>query len=295
MLEYRASEEIPSGFTNIKFVREDRNGTKFYEAVEDCINCGGKGEIPYYYYHCQGVCFACNGSGIHNVKYKVYTDEHADKIEQNRAKRAEQKRQKAIAEAEERNKEYICSLGFNSDGIGYLTLGKTFTIKDELKALGGKWRNRSYWILPTDTDLCETIRLDSKDMIADVCYNNLGQLIDLDWTPMYDAIEKWETAQNEKTKFVGNVGDKIELKVKYVGHGAWFETQFGSMAHFNFEDEEGNIYDWCTSGFPHIGKHSDSQNLCDEGEFYSMKATIKNHNEYNGRKQTVITRPKFSE
>ena len=51
-----------------------------------------------------------------------------------------------------------------------------------------------------------------------------------------------------------------------------------------FEDVDGNVCIWRTTTT--IGG-GDDEDFCDE---FEIKATIKDHREYNGVKQTIITR-----
>lgn len=148
--------------TNKNLIRTDRNGTKYWNVIETCPRCGGRGDyilgtLNY------GVCFLCGGTGLHGYTYKEYTPEHEAKLEARRqAKAAKEAAEKAKYEEEhaeeiaakqaEENRrifEFRCAEnGCGKDGIGYVLTGKTYPVKDQIKKAGGKWIY-GVWICPT--------------------------------------------------------------------------------------------------------------------------------------------------
>lgn len=96
--------------------------------------------------------------------------------------------------------------------------------------------------------------------------------------------EKARAAAKEKSNFVGNVGEKIEFTADWRIAGG-YETQFGYITIYKFTDADGNIFVWKTStGFIDPDKF--------DGRKITIKGTIKDHNEYNDEKQTVLIRCK---
>lgn len=81
--------------------------------------------------------------------------------------------------------------------------------------------------------------------------------------------------------YIGNIGDKITVDVVCTG-SAGFETQYGYSFANTFCDDNGNIYVWITS----------TRSFEVNNNKFTIKGTIKNHKEYNGIKQTVLTRVK---
>jgi hypothetical protein len=59
------------------------------------------------------------------------------------------------------------------------------------------------------------------------------------------------------------------------------QGNYGTSYILGFEDEAGNSVVWFSS-----------VDIGDVGEVFTLKATIKGHDVYKGRKQTVITRAK---
>ena len=117
--------------------------------------------------------------------------------------------------------------------------------------------------------------------------------------------EEKRMAENAKVEYYGNVGDKFELTLTFEKMFG-FETQFGYQYIILFHDEENHLFKWSTSnGMYKInlkgvkGKEIDERAVFDGaykeyeiGHKYLIKGTIKNHEEYRGAKQTVITRCK---
>ena len=94
-------------------------------------------------------------------------------------------------------------------------------------------------------------------------------------------------AEKAKSQYVGNIGDRIEVKVTYIksaswiAHMGWLEN---TMYIHTFKDADGNCFIWKT------------QNFCsfECGDSLMLKGTVKNHSEYQDEKQTELTRCKMT-
>ncbi|KPK59034.1 MAG: hypothetical protein AMJ59_12740 [Gammaproteobacteria bacterium SG8_31] len=86
---------------------------------------------------------------------------------------------------------------------------------------------------------------------------------------------------------VGTVGERrdFDLTVRFVTD---FETQFGITNVFVMEDAEGNVVVYKGAGSLY---NADGQ-FAVKGDKISVKATVKEHGERDGVKQTIIARPK---
>lgn len=89
------------------------------------------------------------------------------------------------------------------------------------------------------------------------------------------------------TEYIGNVGDKVELELKYVSCRV-YDGHYGATFYHNFQDDNGNIVIWKSSG-------SKCDTLCEEdiNTTINIKGTIKEHSEFNHNKQTYLTRCKI--
>lgn len=122
-----------------------------------------------------------------------------------------------------------------------------------------------------------------------VSYSNLGLLASA--IPYYNRyVEKCEEENRRKkamqkeaenSEWLGNVGDRLkDIKISGVKVMWSGETQFGWQFLYKFVDENANVLIWST------GKE------LPEDEF-TLTGTIKELKEYNGIKETVLTRCKI--
>lgn len=256
-------------------VRTDKNGTKYWYD-ENCPKCGGRGYIYGYEYIEGGRCFKCGGTGYYGHSWKEYTPEYAAKLEERRIAREKKK-------APEKNAKFLRDNGFNEEGFTWIVLGNTFEIKEELKAAGAKFNNELLWHFDHEQSKYPTINVS----IEEVCRKNFVDLWIFNnvWDYVKDLLEA--NAPKTESQYIGNVGDKVDLKVTLTSIHTYETnyTYYGEL-HFiyKFSDENSNTIVWKTS----------NKNL-EEGKTYQIKGKIKEHNEYKGDKQTILTRCKISE
>lgn len=117
-------------------------------------------------------------------------------------------------------------------------------------------------------------------------FRNLGIICSLFPTFNKDlelqAKKKAEEENKKVSQHVGKVGERIEIKVKGAVVVTGWQTQWGYTCIYKIIDEDGNVFTWKTqSDIP--------------AECKTIKATVKEHKEYNGEKQTEVTRCKCTE
>jgi hypothetical protein len=98
----------------------------------------------------------------------------------------------------------------------------------------------------------------------------------------YNRAHDREMAQKREatiSEFVGATKDRMELTLT-LARVNYFETQYGSMAILKFYDASGNVIVWKTGSDPRI----------EIGTTIKAKATIGEHKEYKGVKQTEVKR-----
>lgn len=166
-------------------------------------------------------------------------------------------------------------------------IGKTYPIKQKLKELGALYSKGLSWHIPYNE-------------------NNLNQIkklnlefVKIKWEEMLDesGIILSEDAQKEKffkeeeppvstsSEFVGEIGQKITVKVKLVKK-KYFRSKYGTLVNsYIFLDQKDNVFVWFTTTKPELL----------EGNMYILTGTIKNHIEYNGSKENVLVRCKLME
>lgn len=104
-----------------------------------------------------------------------------------------------------------------------------------------------------------------------------------------------ELQQKSKSQHYGEIGQKIEIELT-LKKCLSFENSYNGYSSeisyiYLFEDEEGNIYKWSTGKFLERVENDNCIPI-NANESLKIKGTIKDHTNYNGENQTVITRCK---
>lgn len=94
--------------------------------------------------------------------------------------------------------------------------------------------------------------------------------------------EAAHAAEVAASGFVGQVGERLTLKAASAKLISSWETMYGTTFLYRFVDESGNVFVWKASG---------AYNVFDG---VTIKGTVKDHSEYQGVKQTVLTRCKIA-
>ena len=265
-----------TGELNRIYVRTDRNGTDYYDVVCKCAKCRGTGRLECFMHISNGICFDCDGAGVRHVEDKVYTPEYLEK----KRIRDEKKFLKQAAERlESENKKTFSRLGLNEEGIAYVVLGDTYEIRNELKTEGAKFNYFLGWHFAEEPKDRPFVKV-SIEQIAEK--NSLGFWVTGYVADIVDEL-KAEASKNPDevpSEYIGNEGDKIEIEL-VLDKVRGFNSMYGYTHIYCFK--AGNdVVVWKTQ------KGLDLE----EGGKVTVKATIKEHSEYDGVKQTVITRAK---
>lgn len=251
----------------MKPVKVDKNGTQYFEDWS-CPRCGGQGGS--HTWDSTGyTCYDCYGTGkaLKPRVTKVYTKEYQAKLDAKADAKLAKEYEEAILNAPKARVEWLAKSGFTPEGVTYVFVGDTFSRKDRIKELGGVYCPEIGWhakYAPSEFDTVETY-VDTVCTINDCgCYE-------------YKTITFSKPVP--ESHYLGEVGQKVELELTLI-RVFWITTQFGTLGIHKFEDADGNIVIWKTS--------------CDIGDFTTglLTGTIKEHSEYNGVKQTVLTRCK---
>jgi hypothetical protein len=90
-----------------------------------------------------------------------------------------------------------------------------------------------------------------------------------------------EKKEEKVSNWQGEVGKKIKVEVTFSGEFS-FESYYGVTFVKRFADKDGNIFVWFTT----------SSNGFEVDKTYTIQGTVKKHDAYNEKLQTVITRVK---
>lgn len=261
-----------------QYVRTDKNGTKIYHDYT-CPRCGGRGGSEAW--KATGwTCYECGGSGktMKPEVIKEYTPEYRAILDKRAAKRREKRMEKAQSEKAVKQAEWRREKGFVEDKIHVVGIANSFERKDEIKAAGGRYNEYTGWYFSEPHEEFKTVELTAEECLYE------DRWCKLDWIAAWRIREilKAKLPANP-SKHIGQVGSKIELEATFK-RTRWYDTRFGTTWIYTFEDAEGNCLVWKTSAS--IG--------AEEGDKVRIKGTVKDHDEYNGVKQTVLTRCKIA-
>lgn len=259
-----------------KLIRIDRNGTEYWGEAA-CPKCGGSGWIDCYYRVEGGRCFKCGGTGHYYHEWKVYTPEYRDKLEARRLAKA-----KKTAPA--RNQKLFNKWGLSPEGKAWIVTGDTYTIKDQLKAAGARF-NSLGWHFDHEVTDYPVHEISINDIGIETPDGSYMLLADGDLMNLTKKLREQYAPQTCESDFIGSIGDKLDLTVKYLGYSTYVThfTYYGEDHYvYKFEDQNGNLIIWDTG----------SPKQLDEGNTYQLKGSVKEHKKYKGNKQTVLTRCK---
>lgn len=260
-------------------IRTDKNGTKYYQDTV-CPKCHGRGYLDYYGHIEQGRCFKCGGDGYFVTKWKEYTPEYREILDQKRIKRL-------IKKAPEANARFLLYNGFDSEGNTWVVTGNTYSIKETLKEEGARFYGPIGWHFNHEVSNHDTVLVNVSEITET---SQIGEYYFKDGVDIKKVIrDKMPKEDIPSSEFIGQVKDKINIEVTYIDHRS-FETPSYTywkgndiINVYRFNDDNGNILIWKTQSYPEL----------EEGKRYLLSGMINQHQEYKGVKQTMLKRCKF--
>lgn len=168
------------------------------------------------------------------------------------------------------------ALGF---GDGYITIfkGDTYALKDWFKEQGAKYTKFWGWSFGTFAAMPEDIPagVDPIRLDWEVVGNEDGSL--KGESQVKAAVEDL-IYDESNSEYVGEIGEKIELDL-YIQKAIQFDGYYGTSTMHIMEDDSENIFVWTTTA-----------KVLQDGCWYHVKGTIKDHKTYRHVKQTILTR-----
>ena len=236
--------------------------------------------VPHPMYN--GICLKCNGKGYIEKNVRLYTKDEYDRMtrinEANRIKREAEKEERIKKEYDKKQKKWLEEEGFNEDKKTYVVCGDSYSIKEELKEAGFKYSPILKWHKSTP-DNYNCIEVKADEVLTFTAFGTGSYNKDAK-----EIVEKKIIATNppSNSEWVAEEKDKIEIPVT-VKSIYGYEGKFGYSKIYTFLYNDKDIIKWFTSTSPNINVEDN----------VIMTTTVKEHSEYNGEKQTIITRPKF--
>lgn len=116
------------------------------------------------------------------------------------------------------------------------------------------------------------------------------------FNPRYTVVEisTWckEVPDTSNSTWQHNVTDRVDLDLMLINVSS-FETYYGDKYVYTFSDQNNNVYVWFTSKAYIVHRcleDSSRDEFAHMGDVVRVKATVKEHTEFHGTKQTVLTR-----
>ena len=104
------------------------------------------------------------------------------------------------------------------------------------------------------------------------------------------AIEEAKRMERQESEYIGQVGKRIDIDIADMKLLTSFETDWGYTFLYKFTDTDGNVLIWFASNsFGHWTERGDWEEY---ENVKKIRATVKEHTERDGIKQTIITRCK---
>lgn len=285
---------VADSYADMKIVSEpfkNDKGKLYITVAAPCHRCGGSGKYGPPTVD-NGICFFCGGSGKERIDVRCYTLEEYNKYQTRKGIAAERKELKRLTEEQERIKnasEYkhkeALRLGFGEDEHIYVIYGgDTYSIKEKIKELGGKFNYNIGWYfsspvkgLPNGYQFCEfsfediyiynptwkwaTIKEDAKDIVK----RRIAALMPSTDTEYYPAEVK-ERLRNLKVEVnsIRSIGNEM----------------YGTTNIYTFTLDK-YVFVWITSSV-----HTELA----VGDVVDLTGTVKKFDEYNGVYQTYLSR-----
>lgn len=122
-------------------------------------------------------------------------------------------------------------------------------------------------------------------------YRSLGILVSLtvayarhmNQIAEYEKKQKAQEEEKKASQHVGEVGSKLSFAVTSFECKSSWCNQYGMTYLYKFTDENENVFIWYAS-----------KSVEDEDRVVAISGTVKDHSEFNGLKQTVLTRCKVT-
>lgn len=267
-MEYVTAES----YKNFKRVGEpyENKGKMYVKIWESCSRCGGSGFV-----HPWGTCFKCNGGKGEVRVVRAYTQAEFDKMEETKEKNRQKKEAELIAAAPKKIADMLARNGFNEEGVTYVALGDTYAIKDELKDAGFKFDAVLKWHGPAPRDYnCFALTKDEVFMFNEIGdYHYRDGLADLVQGKMNEA------SADKSSDYVGEVKERLRDIEVVLERKITVDTMFGLSNLYTFRMGT-NVLTWFSQKNLEIA----------EGTPVILTGSVKEHKEFRGTKQTVLTR-----
>lgn len=233
-----------------------------------------------------GVCLKCGGVGYLTKEIRLYTEKEYNQKEA-AAARAKEKRE---AEAEERMKREYASKkaawkernGFDAEGATYIITGDSYSIKEELKEAGWKFDPVLLWHKADPAGYEDRVHKFYDYEIIE--YSAWGEGHYRTSAKDYIMQQLLPVEEIQDLTYLGTVGEKVKNIPATFTRKNSFCSRFGLTNIYEFRDGDGNYLVWFTTCGIDF----------EVGDLVKLTGTVKEHKDYKGIPQTIVTRCKLS-
>jgi hypothetical protein len=270
----------------------DKNG-KLYQTVkctcDRCVKgvyiCRVENNQPVPHPAYEGVCLKCGGSGYLTKEVRLYTAKEFEAKEKAAARTKEKKaaelEAKMKAEYANKKAEWMEKNGFNAEGATYIITGDSYSIKEELKEAGWKFDSVLLWHKADPAGYEDRVmKFYDYELIE---YSAWGEGHFKTGAKEY-IMQRMLPVEVQNLTYIGEIGEKLKkVPVTYTRHNS-FCGRYGLTNIYEFKDGDMNHLVWFTA------KDIDFE----IGDILYLDGTVKEHKDYNGIPQTIVTRCKLS-
>lgn len=269
-------------------VKNGKMYTKVKRKCDRCVNgvyvCRVENGRPVPHPVADGVCFQCGGTGYEVKEVRLYTVAEAAKMEQRneaaRIKRQQELEARMRAEYKDKKVKWLKDNGWSQDGVTYIVTGDSYSIKDDLKAAGWLFDYVLRWHKADPTGYEDRVKKVEIDKVIQFSAWGEGHYL----TEAKDYIDNLltEDSADKNSQWVGQIGSRDTFNVTLVSKRG-FQGRFGYSKVYTFRTEDGNILTWFST--VEVEK--------EPGDQFTLVGTVKDHTEYKGVKNTVLSRCKI--
>ena len=230
-----------------------------------------------------GVCLKCGGIGFIYDDVRLYTEKEynsmQDRKEKERIKKEQELEAKMQAEFANNKSKWLEENGFDAEEYTYVYFpNDSYDVKDQLKSDGFKFNPNLLWHRDNPTDYEDKVIKVAAAAVVEFSAWGKGLFFssakDTVQTMIKEARPKveseWAAAEKERVRNVKAVLDRV----------SGFSGAYGWTNVYRFLDEHNHIFVWFTSKDIGLNK----------GALINLTGTVKKLQEYDGEKQTVLTR-----
>lgn len=280
---YKNYERIGEPFTNDKGALYTRVKCKCDRCTNGIYAVGVEnGQIkPHPAYN--GVCLKCGGAGFIYDEVRLYTKKEykamEDRKEKERIKKEKEIEERMQADFANNKSKWLEENGFDEEEYTYIYFpNDSYDVKDQLKSDGFKFNPNLFWHRNNAIGYEDKVIKVAAAAVVDFSAWGKGLFLSTAKTTIQDMMKEarphveseWAAAEKERIRNVKAVLDRI----------SGFSGAYGWTNVYRFLDEKKHIFVWFTS--KDIG--------LEKGALVTLTGTVKKLQEYDGEKQTVLTR-----